>query len=399
VYIVLNPSLTSDIEISHRIHSTMHPFRLYGLLSTINLFVSAKQISRLFDDSVWSEVDKSPLRAQLVPSKILPNVVEAIITNRGAKGTYYPLNTEEFMTKLQVYNSNDEPVTRISPHLPKSQLATYPNQYNLVKPGASLVRELDIGTKYELDPGEQYYVQVGGFMPFYHEDQQPSAANTQSQIFEADVLPYTARTQVPPRKYTSSSEVSVASDVLIGNCSDSEMNTKLLQTIPHALVQAKKSLAYVQTGANRDIMQNFFKADDEATRKVIADRFAAIIKVLETKTGPGRVGCSEPTGADKRNHQLCVAAGAVAMTDPQSGKVSFCPASKRYPVEFKRCGDSNWGGTLIHEMTHSVVVFKPVTQDITYALQGCKALSTARALLNANSFNFLADSVMQGKSC
>ena len=146
-------------------------------------------------------------------------------------------------------------------------------------------------------------------------------------------------------------------------------------------------------------MQNFFKADDKATKKIIIDRLTAIVKALETENSRQRIGCSEATGPDKRNHQLCVAAGAMAMTDPATGKVSFCPLAKRYPVEFKSCGDSNWGGVLLHELTHSPVVFKPTTQDITYSLSGCKGLSKSRALLNANNYKFLADSVLRGKSC
>jgi hypothetical protein len=377
----------------------MRPSPFCVLLGTIVSCVSAKQISRLFDESVWSEIEQSPFNVQLLPSKISPNAVEAVITNGGSTGIYYPLSAEKLMSKLQLYDSNDEPASRFHPHLPVNKTATSPIQYQLLTPGASVVHELEITAEYELDPEAQYYVQVGGLMPFYQEGQEPSMAESQSHIFEADILPFTAPAQLPRKKYTQSSEASTTQNVLLETCSDAEMNAKLLKTIPHALEQANKSLAYVQSGTNRDIMKNFFKADDEATRKVIADRFAAIIKTLQTKTGPGKVVCSEPTGADKRNHQMCVAAGAVAMTDPTSGKVSFCPASKRYGVEFKRCGDSNWGGTLIHELTHSNVVFKPVTQDITYSLQGCKGLSTARALQNANSFNFLADSVMQGKSC
>jgi deuterolysin len=377
----------------------MGPFQFYVLLGTMVFPASAIHISRLFDESVWSEVDKSPLQVQLLPSKNSSNAVEVIITNRGSKETYYLLSTEELMTKLQLYDSNDEPVAKVLPHHSDGQITTSPLPYQKLKSGASMARELDFVTKYDLSSGEQYYIQFGGFIPFYHEGQQPSIANSQSQIFEADVLPFTAPTQLPLKRYKHSSKTSMAQHILISNCLDLEMNAKLIRAIPHALEQAKKSLIYVKTGANRDTMRNFFKADDEATRKVISDRLIAIIKTLETRIGPGRVGCSDATGAGKRDHQICVKAGAVAMTDPQSGKMSICPASKRYAVEFKHCGDSNWGGNLIHEMTHSVTVFKPITQDITYTLQGCKSLSTARALQNANNFNFLADSAMQGKSC
>jgi deuterolysin len=298
-----------------------------------------------------------------------------------------------------MYNETDQPAVKAVPQGPGGFVDAAPSEFQMIEAGESVVRKLEIMPEFELAAGEKYYLQLGGFMPFYHANQKPSVADSQSQIFEADILPFTAPLELPPTSYRRIAEAATVPNVLVTTCSDAEMNAKLVKTIPHGLEQAKKTLAFIKTGNSRDTLTNFFKSNDEATKKVISDRFSAIIKTLEGTTGPGKVGCSEATGPDKRNHQLCVQAGAVAMTDPTSGKVSFCPASKRYPVEFKRCGDSKWGGTLIHELTHSGVVFKPTTQDITYALQGCKALSTARALNNANSFNFLADSAMQGKSC
>lgn len=362
------------------------------LFATFVAFVLATNVARLFDESVWSEIDGSPLKARLI-SGSSGDHIEAIITNAGSQATYWSLSEEDLTSKLQVYNSDDEPAARgVSAHAHEASNTTY----QLLEPGASTTTRLDVLEEYDLTPGGQYYLQLGGFMPYYYANQDPSMAQTQSHIFEAKVLPFTAPTSLPPKRYTNAP---ATPNVLFEACVDAEMGAKLKKAVPQALIQAKKSIAYVQNGTDRKIMQNFFKSDSPETRKIIIDRFTVIIKILSSEGGPAKLACSSASGSGATNHRLCVAAGAVAMTDPPSGKVSLCPAAKKYPVEFKACGDSNWGGTLIHEMTHSKVVFTPVTTDITYTLQGCKGLSTQRALLNANSFNFLADSVMLGRSC
>jgi hypothetical protein len=369
----------------------------FHVLSTFLLCTSAKQVSRLFDKSVWDEVDKSPLKAQLQPSNS-SYAIQAIITNQGSQGTYYSLSADALKANLQLYNSKGKPVAKVYPSVGDGRNPA--SSFQMLLPGEFVTRELEIMIEYELSPSEQYYIQVGGFMPFYHEGQNPSRAQSQSHIFEANIHSFTAPgIQLPPKKYTQSREISMAPNYLYRTCSDPEMNSKLTQAIPYALEQAKRSIAYIQTGQNREIMFSFFKSDDEDTRKEVVDRLRAIVRALESSGGPQRIGCSEPNGPDARKHEKCVEAGAIAMTDPPSGAVSICPGAKRYNVEFRQCGDSNWGGTLIHELTHSVAIFSDPTEDITYSLQGCKSLSTERALMNANNYKYLADSVFQGRSC
>jgi hypothetical protein len=377
---------------------TMHASQLAVLLANLGLFVSAApQISRLFHESIWDVVEKSPLQVQLLPSRH-PSNVDVVITNKGERGTYYPLSQKDLMSALQLYNANDEPIPKVHPEDEVSHARVrFQSQFQLVKPGESLVHELEILSEYDLEAGETYYVQVGGEMPYYHEGQdQQAAVSPHTHIFEADVLPFTAPSYLPPKRWVQNATTADAPDITISACSDSQMGQMLTQTVPHALEQVKKSITYVQSGANRDAMKSFFKADDANTRKVIIERLTKMATALESRTGPARVECLEKKD---QYYSYCVNIGAVAITNPTTGAVSICPASKRYPVKFKACGDSNWGGTLVHELTHSNVVYKPVTTDITYTLAGCKGLSTARALTNANNFNFLADSVMLGRSC
>jgi hypothetical protein len=406
-YIVGHPSLIAKrATLIHSLQTstvvddsdTMRTIALNLILGGLVFFASATpHISRLFHESVWDDVKNSPLQVQILPSKT-PNNIDIIITNKAERGSYYPLSNRDLMSTLQIYNANDEPIPKVHPEDQLSHARIrFQSELKLVRPGESLTYELDVLSEYGLEAGETYYIQVGGELPYHHEGQEQTAAGSpQTHMFEAEILPFTAPSYLPPRRWVQNATTAGAPDITITACSDSQMGQMLTQTVPHAMEQVKKSIAYVQSGANRDTMKNFFKADDANTRKVIIDRLTKMMTALESRTGPARVECLEKKD---QYYNYCVNIGAVAITNPTTGAVSICPASKRYPVKFRTCGDSNWGGTLVHELTHSNVVYKPVTTDITYTLAGCKGLSAARALTNANNFNFLADSVMQGKSC
>jgi len=187
------------------------------------------------------------------------------------------------------------------------------------------------------------------------------------------------------------------------------MNDKLTRSIPLALTMAKRTIEFVKSADSKETMINFFKGNDAKTKNAVISRLNAVVKALETQTrnarlNPysntvGKIQCAEPTASGGTDYNWCSRHKALAMTDPANGRVTFCPIAKPYPVEFVHCDDGGWPGTIIHELTHSRIVMKPNTVDTAYAANDCKALSAQKALLNANNFNFLAESAMQGMSC
>jgi deuterolysin len=363
------------------------------LLSALVSSLSVKQAQRLFDESVWDQVEASPLQVQLLPSQN-PDKIRAIITNNGNKVAYYAIN--QLHTTMNLYNTNDEPIMKIDPHL--GGYVAEPEQYQRFAPGESTENEFEIASKFEIDPKEAYYVQVGGFLPFYLEGQHPDTAQKQSQIFEADILQFTAPSNLLETRLRIPQNL-MAPSITWSNCSDAEHSQKLYQSIPRAIAQANKAITYVKTGKDRTIMQNFFKDDSSNTQNLIVARLEAIVKSLETKTGPGSLTCATSKNPQAQNARPCAKQGVGAFTENQTGRIVFCAASKRFPGEFIRCNDNNMPGVLLHELTHSRPVFKPNTVDVAYPAAQCKQLSTAKALLNANSFNWLASSAWQGKSC
>jgi hypothetical protein len=275
----------------------MPSFQIGVILCTLVFSASAKQISRLFDASLSAEVDASPFHVELLVSPNSTNV-QAIVTNQGSRAIYYPLSAEELMTKLQLYNENDEPVEMADGVHTHSHATQSPYEYQKLEAGSSVTRDFDMADHYALNPGEQYFIQAGGFMPFYGEGQIPEAARSQSQIFEAPIMPFEAPSYLPVRVSRVNQGVESPS-IVVATCGDKDMSDKLAKSVPHALLQIKKSIEYVKTGKDRAAMMSFFKTDDEQTKAVILARFQAMAKALESTTAPGRLQCADSPGAAK----------------------------------------------------------------------------------------------------
>jgi hypothetical protein len=69
-----------------------------------------------------------------------------------------------------------------------------------------------------------------------------------------------------------------------------------------------------------------------------------------------------------------------------------------YPAEVKRCYYPNFPGAILHELSHSTAVYKPSTNDYATG-DGCKKLTEARGLNNADSYNMYAQSIYLGRVC
>jgi hypothetical protein len=376
----------------------MAPICLFTLLFAV-VATNAVQISRLFDQSAHDDVLASPFQVQLTQSEKYGNV-RAIVTHNGTQPSLYPLDSNYFITKVQVYDSYDRPVDTLKPQI-HSYYPDESTKFERMTEGTTMNLDIDILENFIVEPNEKYYVQVGGFIPYLVEGQSKQR-DFESAMFEADIFAFTTPADVPIR-YSRNVEVDSAPGIMFNSCSDAEMDAKLGKTIPIALNVAKKAISFVKSEAGRETLQNFFKSNDESTKKVIIDRFTALIKHLETKSGPIKLGCADSKPKDQvaqRDNQLCVQhQGALAFTETMTGKVVICALQNRFAVEFKRCGDNNWTGTLIHELTHARPVYSPNTIDVAYPLQQCKQLTTSRALQNANSYNWLIQSMLQGKSC
>lgn len=214
------------------------------------------------------------------------------------------------MSKLQLYNSNNEPVVGILTHLSKK----------IRKHNLSAARD-----RFFNNPTAQNHHRIWSqlWQTILHPNRwfhamlplKPTLlALSQSQILEAEGFPFMAPSDLPLKR---DAQAIKSFNVILEPCADAAMNTKLQKAIPQAVNKPKKSIAYVQTSNDQTTMQNFFEADDDATTKSIFDRLTAIIRNLSFTTSGAtpllirfrfRFRCF--------GHYTCVAAGLVAMNPP-----------------------------------------------------------------------------------
>ncbi|KAF2669930.1 zincin [Microthyrium microscopicum] len=369
------------------------------MYARLSLFAAAfavangQGISRFFQESFQPQIDASPLHVELQTSEF-PGKIQAIISNRAEKTAYFSTSGNPLASQaeagIRVYDQDEQLISIASPEA--HVIGT--DDFQMIPAGKSIVRDISLND-YEVKAGERYFAQSAGYVPYYLEGQMPDAAASQTAMFEANVLSFIASGTGNIPINNKAVQAPAANQVLFKGCKDKTLELALNKTFDIALTMTTKTIEYIKTGKDREAFKTWFKNDDPETHKAVLARYEPIAKALATKTGPITIECAESDWGVN----YCKVRQALAYTDPPIGKASFCPDSKFYPVECKRCNDGNQAGNLIHELTHMSPIYKPPTVDHCQGSTPCKALSAAKMIMNANNYNMLAQSIYLGKPC
>lgn len=82
----------------------------------------------------------------------------------------------------------------------------------------------------------------------------------------------------------------------------------------------------------------------------------------------------------------------LAYTIPSTNEIVNCPIYySALPALTRSCHAQDQATTTLHEMTHAPAVYSPGTQDNGYGYAAATALSSARAVLNADSYALYAN--------
>jgi Deuterolysin metalloprotease (M35) family len=359
---------------------------------------SATATSNFFDssDAIQLQIARSPLQIQLrhVEGSEDKDSIQAVIANRGSVAAFFstsenPLSKEDEQ-KVHVFNEQNEPIEFLSPGGFITSLSSVSSDYEKIPAGESITRKIEISSKYALNAGEKYFIEAAGFVKFYVENQQES--ETQNVAYETNALPFVAPNNLP----AALTEVNrllqdlAASSYLYQGCSDTKLAPKLNESIPLAVEMSEKAAAAALTGTDRTAFVTWFKADTPQNRKVVSERYTAIAEALSSSKGPVKISCSS-TGT-------CAKGVAGAFTSVNTGDSVFCAVSNFMPVKVTRCNRATLPGVVIHELSHSAVVYRPSTCDCAQGTQS-KTLSEARAIVNADTFNMYAQAVYLGQNC
>jgi deuterolysin len=363
----------------------MHLSTVLSILSTTLPFGLARslKIPNLYDSSVRA-LASSPLHVELRQSQ-MPGNVQVIVSNRGFSTAFFstwrnPLSQDSQARRIDVLTAQEQPVEFLKAEGLVTSL-DIPEEYEEIPAGSYVTRDINIVSNYEVQAGKEYLVQAGGFVPYRLEGDQTW---TNGAAYETNILPIT----VPDYVHVP---VPVAGNYILQSCEDEILMQKLNISIALVVDVAKKVAEKTAAGKNKDAFVAYFKEDNAENRKKVAERYTAIYKTLTDSKGPTKIACrAQCTGY--------YAKGA-AWTGPTTGMTELCPAMKQYPAEMKRCNRMNWPGVLIHELSHSGVLYRPSTGDRAQGPQQCKALSAQQAIANADTFNLYAQSVYLDTVC
>jgi deuterolysin len=84
--------------------------------------------------------------------------------------------------------------------------------------------------------------------------------------------------------------------------------------------------------------------------------------------------------------------GVLAYTLPSNNYIAYCPLFfNDLPGLTSQCHAQDQATTVLHETTHAPGVYSPGTEDNGYGYSAATSLSSARAVLNADSYALYAN--------
>ncbi|OQE44777.1 hypothetical protein PENCOP_c002G03072 [Penicillium coprophilum] len=160
----------------------------------------------------------------------------------------------------------------------------------------------------------------------------------------------------------------------------SALNTALANTVKLANAAATAALS-----GSSSKFQEYFKTTSTATRKVVAARLQAVAKEAGSVTAT-KYYCSDTLGYCETN--------VLAYTLPSQNVIANCDLYySALPALASSCHDQDQATTTLHELTHAPGVYSPGTDDNGYGYDAATSLSSAKAVLNADSYALYANAI------
>jgi deuterolysin len=154
-----------------------------------------------------------------------------------------------------------------------------------------------------------------------------------------------------------------------------------------ALANCKSLAGAASTAASSGSSSKFseyFKSTSSSVRSTVAARLSAVASQCGSATSGITYYCEDVYGECESN--------VLAYTFPSTSVVVNCPLYySALPNLTGSCHAQDQTTTTLHEFTHAPVVYSPGTQDNGYGYTAAISLSSAKAVLNADSYALYAN--------
>jgi len=246
--------------------------------------------------------------------------------------------------------------------------------------GETIETEVELAELYEMNENGAYSVLAAGAMPY---------AELNSTELKGDALSYSSNTISLDVDAAKAAAVPFAVDVIAkrtavqSDCTGSKRSAVL--TALSNCNRLATAAATAATSGSASKFNEYFKTTSSTTRSTVAARLRAVASDCASSTGGAtRTYCTDIYGGCSSN--------VLAYTLPSYNYIVYCPLFfSDLPGLTAQCHAQDQATTALHEETHAPAVYSPGTQDNGYGYSAATALSSSRAVLNADSYALYAN--------
>jgi deuterolysin len=171
--------------------------------------------------------------------------------------------------------------------------------------------------------------------------------------------------------------------VLQSGCSSSQRSATTL-ALSRCATLARAASTAASSGSSSKFSE-YFKTTSSSVRSTVAARLSAVASQCgSTTSGATKYYCTDVYGYCESN--------VLAYTIPSTNEIVNCPLYYSALTSLtSTCHAQDQTTTTLHEMTHAPGTYSPGTADNAYGYSASVALSSSRAVLNADSYALYAN--------
>ncbi|KAJ5559188.1 hypothetical protein N7461_003160 [Penicillium sp. DV-2018c] len=168
------------------------------------------------------------------------------------------------------------------------------------------------------------------------------------------------------------------------SCSNASRKTALETALKNTVSLANAAATAASSGSASKFSE-YFKTTSSSVRNTVAARLKAVAKEASSlSSGATTYYCTDVYGYCETN--------VLAYTLPSLNVIANCDIYYSYlPALASSCHAQDQATTTLHELTHAPGTYSPGTDDLGYGYAAATALSSAEAVLNADSYALYAN--------
>jgi deuterolysin len=250
--------------------------------------------------------------------------------------------------------------------------------------GASLTTTINTAAVHDLTTGT-YTVMTEGAIPYALG--QSTELSGSAVSFKSNSLPILVDGAAAAIVAKAIPEMTITERTVLQSGCSTAQRTATTNALSRCVTLSRAAASAASSGSASKFSE-YFKTTAAATRSTVAARFNAVATQCGSLTsGQTKYYCTDVYGYCESN--------VLAYTIPSTNEIVNCPLYYSALTSLTtKCHAQDQTTTTIHEMTHAPGTYSPGTQDNGYGYAAATALSSSRAVLNADSYALYANGML-----